>query len=366
MHVGLITWMIFKGAFTAEPLPLEVAEVSIVTSQEYTAILAAQRPPDAGTELAALTPPETAIQDPPQEPNQVEDAAPDRTDPAEARLDAPEPDQPDPPEPLATPAEPPQTSVDDTAPDITAPDTETVALVAPPEAPRPPERPTERLAPRPSPPPPADARPDTIDQAPVSPEAEAPPAPEADTATAPPEANETAAVEPPASAAPSQSLRPPKRPTRPSRAAAQPTTSQPSAQRDQAVDAAVAAALSNLESSSPGAQTGPTGPPMTGGEKEALRVAVSQCWNVGSLSSAALETTVTVSVDMTPDAKPVSNSIRLIGFSGGDDAAAKQAFDAARRAIIRCGGQGYDLPPEKYDHWREIEMTFNPEKMQYR
>ena len=36
---------------------------------------------------------------------------------------------------------------------------------------------------------------------------------------------------------------------------------------------------------------------------------------------------------------------------------------AARRAILRCQKGGYNLPVEKYEHWREIEMTFNPEKM---
>ena len=44
-------------------------------------------------------------------------------------------------------------------------------------------------------------------------------------------------------------------------------------------------------------------------------------------------------------------------------AAAQQAFEAARRAIIRCGVSGFDLPAEKYDQWQEIEMTFNPEQM---
>jgi hypothetical protein len=53
----------------------------------------------------------------------------------------------------------------------------------------------------------------------------------------------------------------------------------------------------------------------------------------------------------------------MLSASGGGDAAAKQAFEAARRAIIRCGNDGFDLPVEKYDHWRDIEMTFNPEKM---
>ena len=129
--------------------------------------------------------------------------------------------------------------------------------------------------------------------------------------------------------------------------------------RSQAVDDAVAAALGQAGAGNP-AQAGP---PLTGGERESLRVAVSQCWSVGSLSSAALATTVVVGVSMTPDGRPVTNSIRLVSWSGGSDSAAQQAFDAARRAIIRCGQQGYPLPADKYEQWRDIEMTFNPERM---
>jgi ribosomal protein L16/L10AE len=66
---------------------------------------------------------------------------------------------------------------------------------------------------------------------------------------------------------------------------------------------------------------------------------------------------------MGKDGKPDNGSIRMLSSSGGSSAAAKQAFEAARRAIIRCTKGGYKLPIEKYSHWREIEMTFNPEKM---
>ena len=38
-------------------------------------------------------------------------------------------------------------------------------------------------------------------------------------------------------------------------------------------------------------------------------------------------------------------------------------YEAARRAIIRCGAKGFQLPPEKYEQWRNIEMEFNPERM---
>ena len=45
---------------------------------------------------------------------------------------------------------------------------------------------------------------------------------------------------------------------------------------------------------------------------------------------------------------------------GGSDAAAKQAYEAARRAILRCQKDGYKLPAEKYNRWKTTIIDFNP------
>ena len=108
------------------------------------------------------------------------------------------------------------------------------------------------------------------------------------------------------------------------------------------------------------------GPPLTGTERRALQVAVQRCWNLGSMSSAAMRTTVVVAVTMDKDAHPIYATIKLIGHSGGNQQAAKRAFAAARRAIMRCGMTGYNLPVEKYARWRDIELTFDPERMRAR
>ena len=68
-------------------------------------------------------------------------------------------------------------------------------------------------------------------------------------------------------------------------------------------------------------------------------------------------------VSLTQDGKPVVSSIRQVGSEGGTNASVKQAFETARRAIIRCGARGFQLPSDKYDQWKDIEMTFNPERM---
>jgi hypothetical protein len=58
--------------------------------------------------------------------------------------------------------------------------------------------------------------------------------------------------------------------------------------------------------------------------------------------------------------------VRFLSVEGGTEASAAQAYEAGRRAVLRCGARGFPLPPEKYDHWREIEIVFNPENMRLR
>ena len=74
---------------------------------------------------------------------------------------------------------------------------------------------------------------------------------------------------------------------------------------------------------------------------------------------------------MNEDGTPRSGGITMTGFEGGDQAAAQQAFEAARRAVMRgvkgCGGKpGYDLDPAKYSEWNVIVMTFDPSGLRLR
>jgi len=89
-----------------------------------------------------------------------------------------------------------------------------------------------------------------------------------------------------------------------------------------------------------------------------ISISVSRCWNKNSLSREAMEVTVTVLFNMSETGFPVPESIKLIDASGGSNSAIKLAYKSARRAILICGSRGFDLPEEKYDHWRTIEMVF--------
>jgi hypothetical protein len=87
---------------------------------------------------------------------------------------------------------------------------------------------------------------------------------------------------------------------------------------------------------------------------------IAPCWAVDSLSPSARATVVTIAVEMTPEGLPRAETIRLLRAHGDGEAAdVQQAFEAARRAILRCAEDGYALPAELHPLWREVEMTFD-------
>jgi hypothetical protein len=73
-----------------------------------------------------------------------------------------------------------------------------------------------------------------------------------------------------------------------------------------------------------------------------------------------------VNVDLDREGKPDKASINMAGFEGGSEAAAKVAYEVARRAILKCGAKGFQLPPEKYEEWKELSLNFNPDGMRMR
>ena len=341
--------MAFGDVFAAEPLPFESTDVSVISGAEFDALMAAEVPPQSVSEVAQPAAPTASVQ-----PPDLPERAVEETEIAQP-APTPAPDAETPPDvsridPL------PRADVSDTAPVLDQPEAD-IAVLVPQVSDTPVPQAAERVAPEAVAPPDPDATPDEVQQEAIAPDSTGETTQEPQEATAP-EAAATEIVteaEQPARA-PDQSMRPPaRRPEAPVQAAQQ----QPGTEA--AVNAALQEALSGQDSSAP--VSVPQGPPLSSGEKEALRVAVSNCWNVGSLSTDALGTTVVVKVSMTQDGKPVNNSIQLASSSGGPEAAARQAFEAARRAIIRCGARGFDLPVEKYSQWQEIEMTFNPERM---
>ncbi|SHI89402.1 hypothetical protein SAMN04488012_103233 [Palleronia salina] len=374
-HTLLILFALFGGLFERDPLPPpDVAQVSVLSEEEFAALTR----PEMGEQQAETEPPTAALEIPEPAPAPEPEPAREPTpepDPAPAPEPTPPAPQPDPapPAPEAPPA-PPTPQVRDDRP------------VAPQDVPRPAPRVSTEATP--PPPPEAEQAPEVVEAPAPEPEPEEPAeVVEDQTPTAPPETADqivTEAERPSqlTNAAPLGTPRPRGRPERPAPAPQTETardqpapTEAPRTEADTQtaasdnVNSAVQDTLAGLEQLIEQApQQGiPAGPPLTDGEKEAFRLSVRQCWIVDTGSEAA-NVTVSIRFGLNRDGSVQADTLRQTGASGGSDAAIRSAFDAGRRAILRCAAQqgGYKLPPEKYGQWQEVEVTFNPEGMRLR
>jgi hypothetical protein len=366
VHALLVLWLLVGRVFSANPPELQVTGVTVLSEKEFAALTAPDLPEPvapAPDPVAPPTPPEpeTPPAPPAPEPEPVPETPPPLPEPV-----APPPEPEPVPDPVPAPPPPPEPEPVVQVPP--APEPQPVVVPSAPERSlRPKERPADRVASEPV----APTEPDTTiaedRQNAASPDAVSPDTAETEAEATAPEAAATEIVteaETPSASAPARSARPQARPRQLA------TSTEPSAppvtdttDTSEAVSAALAEALAGGTTS----DNASSGQPMTRGEQESLRLAVQACWVV-DVGSQAANVTVTLAFDMEPEGRVVASSLRMIGASGGSGAAVDAAFRAARAAVLRCDAQngGYDLPADKYDQWKQIEMTFNPAQMRLR
>ena len=381
-----------------ESKAIQVSEVSIITSTEFDGMMSRapapelQEPqqPQSTAETETAQPPvveQPVVEQPAPEPQTpaVEESAPDVTDLAEAA-------QPDSPPDI--PVESPETAEqaqEATGSSLVSPDAQVAqedssGQVAPDQLAllRPKPRPAPRVSDQVAPKPPSDA--ETAKETVESTTPSETPAEQTESKeeVAPQESTTeivTEAEEDPNSLAPVKSSRPKGRPSdivaraqaakdAAAKAREQSASDQAAADKAEsdtaeadrlaaakdaqakAIEAAMKAATAEAAQS--------VGPPLTGREKGALVLAVQECWAPPIGVQDAADLVVTLSVELTPDGKLVGNP-KLVEPSGTPQGLVQQAYEAGRRALIRCAP--YDLPKEKYEQWRHIEVVFNPQKM---
>ena len=356
-HVGLVGWLIVGWGLTSEPLQIQTMDVSVISGEEFEQMRARTTPEPGSADPTAPVPPvvDETPPPPPAEEQPTETAPP--PEPVEPPVSEAPPPPPPPPLPEAEVTDAPPV---EPAPPVAPPPTPDVAVS---ETPTPPQAPT--VASTITAPPPPDANVDDVMREEVVPDdsAEAEVVTEEQDATAPEETTTAIVIE---DLAPTTSVRPSTRPSRPTppveTASAQAEPAQEAAQPETSEDdvaAALDAALAGTDAPAVAA-----GPPMTGSERDSFRVSVNRCWNVDP-GSVAARVTVEVGFSLDREGRVQGNEVRLIS-SDGDQTATNTAFEAARRAILRCQSGGYQLPADKYDQWRDVVITFDPSGMRLR
>lgn len=363
-HVVLLIWLLAGWGLDNEPLDFKITEVTVVSGESFEALVRATSPqPTTDVPQTPVTP---QVEEAPAVEAPIPEPAPEPVQPQATEAPAQEAPPPTPPEAPTPPAE-----VTDTAPQLPQPE----VLAGAPDlsvSERPQVRQADRVADTPVAPPPPDVETAPVEQQAVAEDAEQPSNQETIVQEqAAPEETTTEIVteaETPAGA-PETSPRPPVRPSRPAPqpqtevAAADPKpepTPEPKDAEAEALASLLAGGSQTAETSSATA----SGPPLTGSEQDAFRLSVSSCWNVDPGAEWA-RVAVTLEFDLTPEGK-VDGDVRFVSATGGTDALAQTAFQTARRAVMICGSKGFNLPADKYDHWKQVVLTFDPATMRLR
>lgn len=86
---------------------------------------------------------------------------------------------------------------------------------------------------------------------------------------------------------------------------------------------------------------------------------ITHCWN----HSARSQVVISVRFLLGEDGRVLDDNVTLINASEGSDNDKAVAFDAARRAVLRCQRDGYTMTTA-IGAQKEIVLTFDPSKLQ--
>lgn len=98
-------------------------------------------------------------------------------------------------------------------------------------------------------------------------------------------------------------------------------------------------------------------------ERDAIRSQIAKCWNVPAGAKDAHELIVVLVLDLEQDGTVIK--VALADESKARysrDSFFRAAADSAMRAVRQCSPLK-NLPPEKFQTWRSMELTFDPKEM---
>ena len=109
-------------------------------------------------------------------------------------------------------------------------------------------------------------------------------------------------------------------------------------------------------------QNAPLGEKMTMSEEDALRAQLEKCWNVPFGAKDAEN--MSVEIFMVINRNRTLREARIVNMPRyHSDSFFRAAADSALRAVNSSLCSPFDVPPDKYDVWKTVTVTFNPKDM---
>lgn len=81
---------------------------------------------------------------------------------------------------------------------------------------------------------------------------------------------------------------------------------------------------------------------------------IKSCWIVPVLGS----TISSISIELFMKKNGQVDEIKLLSEKKDNNAQTSIAFASVKRAILKCEGNGYNLPKEFYEQWKNIKIVF--------
>lgn len=113
----------------------------------------------------------------------------------------------------------------------------------------------------------------------------------------------------------------------------------------------------NNQQASAGGKKTTSGNTLTQSEMDSLRGQIQACWSIPASAQGEVGLKVSVQFQLSQSAQ-LEGKPRVTTSSGN-----RQLDDSAVRAVARCGAQGFQLPADKYDSWRDVVVNFDPSEM---
>jgi outer membrane biosynthesis protein TonB len=111
-----------------------------------------------------------------------------------------------------------------------------------------------------------------------------------------------------------------------------------------------------------GADVDELAPVVTASEIDAVRRKIHPCWSVPSGAKGAKDLVVDLEMELSPDGTVIKADVVDKGRMKSDPYF-NVAAESARRAVLDPKCNPLPLPKDKYDKWKNMEMSFNPKDM---